>query len=248
MYKALNNIEEVEAYFEECGTAVFPNTGGLSVDNITLKNFFRLDYRISNPRLLSLDEETKVSGGPFSQTQFANYIFGVVVVGDVLPEDPCSLVVGDAMQDVYAEIKRRVAVALSHSNKENLSGDMAVFVGDSEFASDYLDITEDNFPKNTLVFPFFMSTSVFYNPYRVTLGAMNEDEGRKKILDSLIPNFKRKFGEKNFILSVLSLNPEETKEIEDVGDVIGEFVNEALDKHNGLFPSDSKFSASDGWI
>lgn len=231
MYKALNNIDEIEAFFEELGVAVFPNSGGSVVEKISLKNFFRLDYRVSNPRLLSLDDETKVTGGPFSQNKFANYIFGVAIVGDVVPEDPFSLISKSDMDNVYNSIRNKVALSLSHSNKEKVSGDMAVFVGSPESVTNYLDVS-DSFPKNTLVLPFFLSTSVFYNPYRVTVGAMNNDEEKQNILDSLIPNFTRQFGNNDCVISLLALNPEETKEMQDCFDSIEDLVEQALEKYN----------------
>src|SRR5574344_321253 len=86
-YKPFNEVESFQEAFdsilETCVAALPTDKDVLLIDNIDFNSFLKLDYRLSNPRVLSGDAATKVTGNPFSQKEYANYVFGVVRLNEL---------------------------------------------------------------------------------------------------------------------------------------------------------------------
>lgn len=175
------------------------------IDNIEFNNFLKLDYRISNPRLLSSDGTTKVTGSPFSQKEYANYVLGVVVLKG-LQNNPMEDFVN--IEEFNLNLKKKVAASISRSNKNGASGFMSALVG----------YVRDHDNERDLYVPVLISTSIFYNSHRVTIGAMNNDEDLQELLLSFKSNFKNNFD--NIEYSLNFLNPMETMGVEDIEEQI----------------------------
>lgn len=234
-YKSFNEVDSFQESFdgivENCVAALPTDKGVLLIDNIDFNAFMKIDYRLSNPRLLSSDGTTKVTGSPFSQKEYSNYVFGVVVLKDLQNSTIKNFM---NLEDFNKNIKKKVAESVSRSNKNGSSGFMSALVG---------SVREHENGRDLYV-PVLISTSIFYNSHRVTIGAMNSVVDLKDVLLSFKSNFKNNFDDVEYVLNFLS--PMETMQVDDVEEEIDSLIEFA--EENGVSSSVvENESQTDSW-
>lgn len=234
-YKPFNEVESFQEAFdsilETCVAALPTDKDVLLIDNIDFNSFLKLDYRLSNPRVLSGDAATKVTGNPFSQKEYANYVFGVVLLNELQHKLLKRFL---SAEELNKTIQKNVAASISRSNKNGASGFMSALVG---------AVTEHENGKDLYV-PVLISTSIFYNSHRVTIGAMNNDDDLKEVLLSFKTNFENIFGDVDYRLNFL--NPMETMQVNDASEEIYSLV-EFIENGIGASEKETDTSSRDFW-
>lgn len=217
MYKAFQNQESYSNNFNN-GVAVIPaNKSVLTIKDVSLDNFMTIDHRISNPRILSADSSVNITGNPYSQSQYANYFFGAVVLNNIVPGNSAGLISDDDMSNILSGIQETVAKALSYSALPGISGLSSVFVG-----------AVDSIGDNKYVVPFLVSSVVFYNPSRVTIGTRNDAKNLESTLESLLINFGKVWNGGDNNVNIVALTTEETMKLDDVYDLVDSIKDFAL--------------------
>lgn len=213
------------------GTFSLPVQGeSLIVQDESLSKFLALDYRISNPRLLSGDIQNKITGDSFSQSKISNYVVGVAGIEVDLAKVPYADYA--VLRNSLGIFRSKLCGVLASCDVTGVRGSVAAFVSDTDL-NDSLDVSVS---AHHYYVPFLISTSVFYNNYRATIGFGNQEADLVKIKESIV----KRLG--NFKLCLLS--PEFSMAQDDWEEIFTKVVNSLEESDQAcakIITSDSDF-------
>lgn len=172
MYSPIaNTIEENFNY----GTVIFPNeVKNCIISKMNIRQFLRLDYRLSNPILIAGDTESNSNVSLEATENTSNYILGFVVVRNVKELTELSRSSKSTITRFYNKIFQTVATTLSQSSLRKNRGNRSIYLDNESI--DIFQSTVDSLALKPSglsqwnVFPFLMSTTIFYNDFRANLG------------------------------------------------------------------------------
>lgn len=157
------------------GLVVLPIEDNMTkVIKMKANQFLAVDYRISNPVLLSNDEESHTNGEIQITDEISNYILGFALVRNVsqmkeLKESNKATIT--RFKNKLLEITTKV---LSKSSMRKNRGNRSVYLNIDNIIP--LQSTVDSLmlkpanPQDWILIPFLMSTTIFYNNFRANLG------------------------------------------------------------------------------
>lgn len=180
MYKSLS--QNIKSNLNT-GWAVLPNeTKNVMIKKMQWQTFEALDYRISNPINIASDKESIITGDLFEQEGRASYMMGFIVIKDLKQMSEIATMNLGTQTRYKNKLMETIINTLSRSEIRKKRGNRSVFVSNElnsleQYQNNELlnkiqwDSAVDK--REWIVVSFIISTSVFFNNYRVSTGIGN---------------------------------------------------------------------------
>jgi hypothetical protein len=165
------------------GEIALPNEAGLSIFSGNLRQFILLTRRAySETALANLEETENLNVRIHKEQEEVEPYFGITL--KFQPRDDLEAFIDNSGDDFFNSILRISAT----STKRGVSGDRPVFVREFRRATDPIlgDVMETQ---------ILISTSVFFNDYRVTVGFPGDEDEVENATESIFKQLRDNWGE-----------------------------------------------------